>query len=228
MTIGLAFFHGWGLSRRFWQPLAAALPDHPHAYFDAGYTGEPATPDYDLATQWVAVGHSLGWAHALQNPPPGGWLGMVSLSGFTHFCAHAPGDPGQAKRVVERMVRVFERTPQAVLQDFLTRCQLAELMPEEDPPLHMGRLHHDLHRLIDIDVNPLLAELSAPVLALAAQDDVIVPPELTASIFESHNNTTLTWRADGGHALGYVHANWCAQQIQPFIHNLPHGQTTHR
>lgn len=228
MTIGLAFFHGWGLGPQFWQPLAAALRGHPHAFFDAGYTGSAQQPDYTQVTQWVAVGHSLGWAHALQNPPPGGWLGMVSLSGFTRFCAHAPDDEGQAKRVVERMVRVFERTPQAVLQDFLTRCQLADLMPEGDQALANDRLLDDLSRLIDIDVNPLLTALSSPVLALASQDDVIVSPALTASTFSQHANTTLTWHADGGHALGYAHADWCAQQIQPFIQSLPHGQTTHR
>ena len=94
MTVGLAFFHGWGLGPHFWQALAAALPGHPHAFFDAGYTGAVQQPDYTLATHWVAVGHSLGWAHALQNPPTGGWLGMVSLSGFTRFCAQAPDDVG--------------------------------------------------------------------------------------------------------------------------------------
>lgn len=228
MTVGLAFFHGWGLGPHFWQALAAALPGHPHAFFDAGYTGAVQQPDYTLATHWVAVGHSLGWAHALQNPPTGGWLGMVSLSGFTRFCAQAPDDEGQAKRVVERMVRVFERSPGAVLQDFLTRCQLAALMPEGDQTLATDRLNQDLIRLIDIDVNPLLNALPSPVLALASQDDVIVSPALTASTFDQRHNTSLTWHANGGHALGYAHADWCAQQIQPFIQSLAHGQTTDR
>ena len=179
MTVGLAFFHGWGLGPHFWQALAAALPGHPHAFFDAGYTGAVQQPDYTLATHWVAVGHSLGWAHALQNPPTGG-------------------------------------------------CQLAALMPEGDQTLATDRLHQDLIRLIDIDVNPLLNALPSPVLALASQDDVIVSPALTASTFDQRHNTTLTWHADGGHALGYAHADWCAQQIQPFIQSLAHGQTTDR
>lgn len=219
-SIGLAFFHGWGLSPRFWQPLADLLRTVPHTFFDAGYTGSARAPDYRAATHWVAVGHSLGWAYALQNPPAGGWTGTVNLCGFTRFCAQQADEPGHARHVVERMVRALERTPHSVLRDFLIRCELDELMPMHEQALDTTRLHQDLSLLLDIDVSPEVDTIGVPGLALAAHDDAIVPPQLTASTLGQHPGIDLTWYPSGGHALGYMHAAWCAAQIQAFVHRL--------
>lgn len=229
--IGLAFFHGWGLDRSFWQPLAALLDAHPHTYFDAGYFGPAQTPDFLGAEHWVAIGHSMGWVHALEHPPAQGWAGMVSLCGFTRFCAQQPGDPGQPKRVVERMARVFAHTPQAVLQDFLARCGLScALSPlaTSTDAWQYPRLLADLSRLADVDVSPLWQNLSAPVLALASKDDVIVPPALTEATFAPHPQTQLIWHAQGGHALGHDRASACALAVQAFLNTLDDGQRTHQ
>lgn len=227
-TIGLAFFHGWGLDRAFWQPLAALLQDHPQTFWDAGYFGPAQSPDFSKATRWVAIGHSMGWIQALENPPPQGWTGMVSLCGFTRFCAQQPGEAGQARRVVERMVRACERTPQTVLQDFLTRCGLSGLCPMAPGTMPTDRLLADLAHLIDIDVNASWQNMSTPTLALATRDDVIVPPALTESAFASHPHVQLHWHEEGGHALGHDHAFACAQTVQAFLNTLDDGQRTHQ
>lgn len=234
-NIGLAFFHGWGLDQGFWQPLAAELRAYPQTFWDAGYFGPSQTPDFSGATRWVAIGHSMGWVHALEHTPLAGWVGMVSLCGFTRFCAQQPGEAGQAKRVVERMVRVLERTPHAVWQDFLQRCGLSALSARHgdpskvmDAPIQADRLRADLSRLADVDATDLLRHVSAPVLAVAAQDDAIVSADLTEATFGGRPLTKLIWHPQGGHALGYAHAPFCAQAIQAFLTELDDGQNAHQ
>ncbi|HET8871872.1 MAG TPA: alpha/beta hydrolase [Aquabacterium sp.] len=223
MNIGLAFFHGWGLDPDFWRPLQAALPDHPHANWNAGYLGSAEQPNFNATTHWVAVGHSLGWATALNQPPQSGWLGTVSLCGFTRFCAHAPGQAGQAIRVLERMVKAFDSQPEQVLSDFLTRCHLDDCLPASGLTLDVNALRRDLQRLIDIDVRLP----PAPCMALASRDDPIVSPALTQACFDtqanSQANCQLRWQDEGGHALGHAHADWCAEQIRGFLRGLRHG-----
>lgn len=223
MSIGLAFFHGWGLAPNFWRPLQTALAGHPQTeiqtLWNAGYFSPPEAPDFSVATQWVAIGHSLGWATAWEHAPDAGWLGTVSLCGFTRFCAPAPGLAGQATRVVERMLRAFERNPHQVLHDFLSRCDLAACLPPPITTMDTQALHQGLQRLIDIHVNPP----TTACLALASRDDPIVSAALTESCFASQPETQLKWQDHGGHALGYRHAPWCAEQITAFVQGLRHG-----
>ena len=218
--IGLVFFHGWGLDADFWQPLAARLALYPQLFCDAGYRGKPLLPDDSAALRWVGIGHSLGFARALQTAPVKGWAGLVSIAGFPHFCELAPGSGGQPRRVVERMVRVFAREPHAVLRDFLERCGLLALMPDDAVALDLARLNADLALLLDINVTAQLAAFVAPLLTLAAADDVIVSPQLTASTFAKRPNTRLQWVAQGGHALGFVGASTCAAAITEFLGDL--------
>ncbi|MGE5453007.1 MAG: alpha/beta fold hydrolase [Acidobacteriota bacterium] len=227
--IGLAFYHGWGLNSTFWQPLASRLCDHPQTFFDAGYWGgPPCQPDFRAATHWVAIGHSMGWARALTQAPPSGWSGLVSLGGFTRFCAHQPGDAGQSRRVVDRMAKVLARTPHAVLQDFLSRCGLSALCPDEATPLQTDRLLADLLHLAELDLSPQWQQTATPTLALACLDDPIVPAALTTATFAQHPGAQLVWHSQGGHALGHDQACDCAQAIQAFLSTLDDGQRTHQ
>lgn len=232
MTIGLTFFHGWGLSPRFWQPLAALLQAYPQTSWDAGYFDAPQVPDFNGATRWVAVGHSMGLIHALEQPPHNGWAAMVSLCGFTRFCAQQAGEAGQPKRVVERMLRAFNRSPDEVLHDFLDRCALSTLHPANGighgDPIQSDRLRTDLSRLATVDASDLMSQVSVPVLALASRDDMIVPAALTESTFGQRPNTQLAWHEQGGHALGHDQAGVCAQAIQAFLTTLDDGQRTHQ
>ena len=93
MHLGLVFFHGWGLSPAFWQPLATRLARYPQVFADAGYFGTPPspteTPHLPPGHRWVGIGHSLGFARALQSPPTDGWAALVSVAGFSRFCPPA-------------------------------------------------------------------------------------------------------------------------------------------
>ncbi len=230
MSIGLAFFHGWGLTGAFWDRLREALPEYAHAVIDQGYSGGTSHTPWSDATRWIAVGHSKGWADALHYPnqhhgaPE--WAATVSLCGFTHFCARHADDAGQARRVVERMVKVFGKAPHEVLNDFLSRCELADCLPDSDQALALPALQADLTALIDMDVSHLFKARALPHLALAAQDDVIVSPALSEAAWSGAPQTQLLWHPTGGHALGHAHADWCAQAIRRFVdavHRQVHG-----
>lgn len=240
MHPGLVFFHGWGLSPAFWQPLATRLARYPQVFADAGYFGPPQSPPCPPGQRWVGIGHSLGFARALRTAPPGGWAALVSVAGFARFCppadnAMAAGAPAaaatanrgapltmaaQPRRVVERMLRVHARDPHAVLAEFLQRCALGELLPPLGTPLQADRLAADLALLLDVDVTAALAALEVPLLALAARDDPIVPAALTEATFAPRRATCLHWHTHGGHALGYADADACAATLHAFVERL--------
>lgn len=254
MHLGLVFFHGWGLSPAFWQPLATRLAQYPQVFADAGYFGTPPsptlTPHLPPGHRWVGIGHSLGFARALQAPPDDGWAALVSVAGFARFCppaenpiaasppnaiaatttatptqvaaasGMAPCPVAQPRRVVERMLRAHARDPHAVLADFLHRCGLADLLPSPNAQLNVERLAADLALLLDMDVSAPLATLDVPVLALAARDDPIVPAALTEATFAPRAHTQLVWQAQGGHALGYAGVDDCAAAVQTFLERV--------
>ncbi|WP_374593544.1 alpha/beta hydrolase [Aquabacterium sp.] len=233
-AIGWVFVHGWGLDAGFWQPLRAALSAQPGACgagvqhaLDAGYFGAAGPRiDWAAASRWIAVGHSLGWARAwlegATEAPPGGWAASVSVCGFTRFCATAPGQSGQATRVVDRMVRAFDHDASAVLRDFLARCGLPDLASAASTTPDTAGLRADLARLRDLDLPPA-AWSAVPLLALAARDDAIVSPALTHECFGAAPRARLAWHDSAGHALGRIHAHWCAEHLQRFVQELPHG-----
>lgn len=253
MHLGLVFFHGWGLSPAFWQPLATRLAQYPQVFADAGYFGTSQfptlTPHLPPGHRWVGIGHSLGFARALQTPPAQGWAALVSVAGFARFCppvenpiaasspiaaatgpgaattVTAAGDApvaraAQPRRVVERMLRAHARDPHAVLADFLHRCGLTGLLPPLGAPRNADRLAADLALLLDVDVSAPLAALDVPVLALATRDDPIVPAALTEATFAPRAHTQLVWQAQGGHALGYAGVDECAAAVQTFLERV--------
>lgn len=223
MNLGLVFYHGWGLDVNFWQPLAARLSQHPQVFFDVGYFGPPQNPKVPPNHRWVGIGHSLGFSRALQTPPACGWAALVSVAGFTRFCAPPSGGEGQPRRVVERMVRAYAREPQSVLADFWARCGLANRVPLVGAVRNDTRLAADLTLLLDIDVQAQLAAMTTlhtPVLALAARDDAIVPSALTEATFAQCPHTQLVWLAQGGHALGHAYADVCASAIADFLETV--------
>lgn len=200
--------------------MSERLRGYPQVFFDAGYFGRPAAPVLAPDVRWVAVGHSLGFARALQAPPPGGWTALVSIAGFSRFCAHVPGSPGQPRRVVQRMLQALVQEPRTTLRDFLEQCKLADLLPRPDAALHTDRLTADLSWLLDMDASAPLAAVDVPVLALAARDDAIVSPPLTEWTFAQRPLTRLEWWDEGGHALGHADADRCAPVITDFLDAL--------
>lgn len=206
----LLFVHGWAFDASLWAPLRAELDGWPQAVFDAGYFG--AKQDADVAGPTIAIGHSLGVLRLLRRLPPG-CLGLVAINGFPRFAA-APGfDEGVPARMLDRMIKRLSADPAAVLRDFRQRCGAAS--PFGEP--RTEALGLDLQALRDDDLRPALAALPVPLLALAGEEDPIVPAPMTRALFADRPAGELCWRERGGHLLPVSDAPWCAARIRAFL-----------
>ncbi|RCS59307.1 hypothetical protein [Parvibium lacunae] len=225
--------HGWGLSPANLQPLMGALRTHaPDANFhavDLGFFGSARTPEWHRLSQpLIAIGHSYGFAYLqrlLAQPNAPAVAGHVSVCGFNRFCfsPSSPQKSGTPLRLLNAMLQRLAADPVATLTDFYERAGLPEVAyPEAAYPdlsaLNLDALTTHLTSLRDTN----FALPAAPLLALAAADDVIVPPALSEDCFNTLSMTS------GTHALPLTHADWCAAQIVNWLGQLNPVSSTHQ
>jgi pimeloyl-[acyl-carrier protein] methyl ester esterase len=213
----LVFVHGWGFDRHFWLPLANRLPGE-QLFVDLGFRGEPQLPDLPEASDGgeepvIAVGHSLGslW---LLHERPFHWDALIAINGFRRFSAE-PEWPGVAPRLLARMRKQFTRDPRAVWDDFRIRCGDDRADERE---LDANAMLDGLDWLAGWDARE--QRDGAPVLALAARNDEIVPAELSSASFA---NDQLHWHSAGDHLLPRSAPDWCAAQITPWLAPFEHA-----
>ncbi|MBI1889684.1 MAG: hypothetical protein HYS18_03480 [Burkholderiales bacterium] len=190
--IGFALCHGWGFDTRSMAPLHQAFqqrfPAAEFALFDLGFTGSAQAPMLASGIDWIAVGHSWGFAYLLQQTVVP-WKAAIAINGFTRFCRR-PGQPeGTPQRVVDAMLARLRQDPRALLQEFRLRCGDKTGIPET---LDSERLHDHLVRLRDTSIDLP----SCPVLALATQEDLIVSPALARAGFSQANAVTREFAGD--------------------------------
>lgn len=178
--IGFALCHGWSFDRfamaRLDEALARRFPSACRANFDLGFTGHEEAPDLPPSVDWIAVGHSYGFARLMRLPTP--WKAAVSVNGFTRFCRRPGRASGTPARLVDAMLKRVAEAPSETVADFRRRCGAPEAHPAH---LERERLAEHLALLRDLDI-PLPA---CPVLALAAADDAIVSVGLAEDCFAS-------------------------------------------
>ncbi|WP_164932058.1 alpha/beta hydrolase [Janthinobacterium sp. 17J80-10] len=210
--IGFAFCHGWSFDAQAIAPLRQALlqrlPDAACASFDLGFHGAPQAPQLAQGIQWIALGHSYGFAWLLQQPQS--WHAAISLNGFTRFCRH-PGHPeGTPVRLLQAMQAHLERDAQGTVRDFQAHCG----MPSAPPAvLDQALLQEHLGRLRDLN----LALPDCPILALATRADAIVPPALTHACFAGAGTLQ---EFGGDHMQLLREPATAADAIAAFIRNL--------
>ncbi|MBF7010296.1 alpha/beta hydrolase [Novosphingobium resinovorum] len=200
----LLFAHGWGFDHRFWEPLAALLPEWAHVSYDRGYFGASHEPAVEGPC--LAVTHSFGTMRILAAPPPG-LTGIVAINGFERFSA-LPGRPGVPVRVLDRMLRRFETDPRGVLAEFRKTCGSTEAFGEIDP----AALAADLLRLRD--AAPSLPDV--PILAIHGGADPLLPPEMRAATFTGAQVRRIDHEA-GGHLLPLQAPQLCAAAIRGML-----------
>lgn len=205
MTLPLVFVHGWAFGPEFWTPLQRELGLRDALTPDLGFFGPenlalPGEP-------FVAVGHSLGLLWLLRHAQDE-LAALVSLGGFGRF--DVPAGPTRAMR------RGLSRDPAQVITAFHQACALpGELAPDaarlaEARPDHLTQ---GLDWLLQWDERPALQAFGRPLLALAAADDAIVPPDLSRASFPEN----LVMLESGGHAFPASRPAQCALHIAPFL-----------
>ena len=211
--IGFALCHGWSFDAPALASLQAALarrfPGAAFAVFDLGFTGAAHTPVLASGCDWIALGHSYGFAYLMQQPVA--WKAAVSINGFTRFCRR-PGCPeGTPVRLLNAMIERLGQDPQATVADFYQRCGAAQEVPEA---LDLPGLRHHLSQLRELD----LALPTCPTLALATLDDAIVPLALARACFDVPNVTLRELAGD--HARLLREPADCALAVSDLIGKL--------
>lgn len=205
----LHFAHGWGFDRHFWDRLAPLLPEWEQSRDDRGYFGEPTAPRDALREErepYIAVTHSFGTMRVLADPPAG-LAGLVAINGFDRFTA-LPGRPGVPVRVVDLMLRQFERDPQSVVAEFRQRIGCEEPFGQLDPEA----LRTDLLRLRD--AQPALP--AVPVLVLHGARDPLLPEAMRDACFAGVAVRRLQ-HGTAGHLLPIEDPHLCAQAVRGMI-----------
>lgn len=211
--VHLIWFHGWGFDSNCFAPLIKELPDFQHHQVDQGYFGAPSSPTIPQGTPCIAIGHSLGFAHALESPLP--IKGYISLCGFYQFCATPLWPWGIPAKIMARMVAKFKEAPMDVLQDFYHQCHGEHIIP---PLINKERLEEDLTRLKNLHI-PHQPDLLLG--AIAGELDQITPLTLQQSLFKD-----LIIIPESGHLPWVKNALLCADPIRHWCNKLSHDQTT--
>lgn len=211
--IGFALCHGWAFEASALSPLQEALerrfPQAACAVFDLGFTGRKQVPALAPERRWIALGHSWGFAWLMRQPVP--WHALVSINGFTRFCRR-PGHPqGTPVRLLQAMLERLEGDPDATVQDFYRRCG----SPQNAPP-HLDLLSLRAHLAALRDLDATLPP--CPTLALATQDDAVVPVALAQACFAPPRCTLHVWQGD--HVRLLREADACVDAVDRFLEEM--------
>ncbi|WP_243313031.1 alpha/beta fold hydrolase [Fundidesulfovibrio agrisoli] len=214
----LLLVHGWGFGPAFWSPLLEALGDVESHRLDMGFFGPPRL---ELPPgPWVTVGHSLGALWLLREALPQleeRLTGFVSLGGFPRF--DVPPGPTRAMRrgLGQGPGHGPGRNAALVLRNFYSACGLPEELHPDISNADPERLAEGLDALLRWDERERLAGLVVPQLALAAEDDAVVPPALSRASFPAAEMVMLP---DGGHAFPVTRPGICARYIRAFLESI--------
>jgi pimeloyl-[acyl-carrier protein] methyl ester esterase len=206
----IVLVHGWGFNAGLWRDVAPRLAPHEALVIDLGFIRGGPKGWGELPQDALCVGHSFGLLWLLKHGPRP-MRGLVSVGGFDCFSAHVPLD------AVSAMKQGLDRNPAAQMRGFWRACGLEEVFAPAQC-LEVSTLKAGLDWLVAWDERSRRQALDVPLMALAARDDVIVPPRATEAIWAGAGE--LRWRATGGHALPLTAPDWIAHQIAGLADDL--------
>ncbi|NVJ93641.1 MAG: hypothetical protein HWE34_18390 [Methylocystaceae bacterium] len=202
----LVFVHGWGFDASIWKDVCVHLPYENVHFIDLGFFGQAST---DMPQNAIYVTHSMGLAWTLQHAKT--IEGLISINGFTRFCACEDWVNGVAERMLTRMCRQFEKNPKAVWEEFMKNSGMCDPLLKENADT--VALLKGLEDLKSWDVRQAYQALDIPKMALSSQNDLIVPEKLSKDSFEDN----VIWYKEGTHLLPLNASQSVAQHILGFM-----------
>ncbi|MCZ4282143.1 alpha/beta hydrolase [Kiloniella laminariae] len=210
--------HGWGYGPEIWQRVIVRLGKaHDIICADLGFRGHTDIPTGHFD---VAVGHSLGVPWLLSQAEIS-WDELVSINGFTRFCAGEGFPEGVPPRFVDRMMRKLPKACDSVLQDFYALCetsfetggefgekQESRFMTTADGAPDVERLMWGLEFLRDQDLRSRIDPASTTV--LASRSDLVVSEAMTQHLFP---DLEINWCEEAGHLLPWQNPDLCSHHI---------------
>ena len=157
--LGFVLRHGWSFCAQDLHPLAQHLGKiSAHILIDdLGYWSDtPQIPERSLEINWIAVGHSYGFASLLREVDTP-WVGAVGIGAFIRF----------PQAGLPEMQQAFARAPLRTIQAFRRRCGLIRPAPLPIPSSEGETSPRNRFRCIEsaLDID---AEVSESVFARCA------------------------------------------------------------
>ncbi|GBE42652.1 MAG TPA: hypothetical protein ENH05_07750 [Rhizobiales bacterium] len=206
----IVLVHGWGFHSGVWDALIPHLGDHEFHCIDLGFVRGGPRASNDMPADSLCIGHSFGVMWLLKHGPRP-MRALVSIAGFDCLHKYVPKD------VLAAMREGMRRNPQEQMRSFWKRGGFAGHEPGGE--LDTGGLRGGLDWISTWDAGEELKNLGAPVLALAARDDLVAREEMTEAIW-GNGVAELHWLESGGHLLPLTHPQWCAEHINRFADDL--------
>jgi pimeloyl-[acyl-carrier protein] methyl ester esterase len=229
-------YHGWALGSAFWEPLKeqlrAALSFRELLFHTCD---DPSFPLSERDT--ILLTHSFGAMRRYLHHPSSGPTPRATIccAGFSQFIASQSSPEGVPTRLLERMIQRFQKTPTAVVEEFLTRA--ASPFSSNNVPTavdhHAGgipangldRLLDELRTMLQENTSSLVVGRREPLLSLACADDTIVAPAVSArlvraSIRSAEHSSRFVCFQTGGHLFPFFKPMETAQAITTFLEEV--------
>jgi len=206
----LVLVHGWGFNNAMWRDVAERLPAYECHIIELGFLLRGPQGASSMPREAVCIGHSFGLMWLLKHGPRP-MRGLMSIAGFDCFHAHVE------RARIEAMKRGLDRDPVAQMERFWRSCGTEPFTERRN--FDISALKGGLDWLANWDEREAHNDLTCPLVALAAEDDEVVPNEMTQAIW---GDADLRLRPDGGHALPLTRPQWCADEIEDFVARLAH------
>jgi pimeloyl-[acyl-carrier protein] methyl ester esterase len=243
----LVFLHGWGLSGRIWEPLAARLKGDFRCHLvDLPGHGESA-PGAAGLNNWVDsvveavpqaatyIGWSLGGLVALgaARRYPQQVQGLVLVAMLARFIREAGNDYGMKANAVEATRAGLARDFSTTLSEFLMQQVLGEPGAAKavrslrndliDQPPALDGLERGLDILFEADFREALSRIEQPCLAIAGARDRIAHPDGMAAMAEQMPKAEF-WRIErAAHAPFISHEKPFAERVRAFAGDIAAG-----
>ncbi len=175
----------------------------------------------------TVIGWSLGAMIALEAAMAGAgraWR-LVLIAGTARFVAVGEGSPGVPERNLRAMMAGLARNREGAIQRFRDDCcrpaALDDALRARVESLSRGwsgeELRAGLEYLMNADLRPGLAEMSAPALVIHGTEDAVIPLAAGEALARALPRAELSTMPGAGHALPILHPDRVADAVLPFL-----------
>ena len=203
--------HGWGFDASCWDRWRDIMPaDFALHCSDRGYFGRvsPALPD----RLQIVMTHSLG-LHMIAPEYLQATELVVVLGGFRHFHDERANLARRSRRTVQQMLARLQSEPEALLEDFYTRCGAANFDQMHGAP-DLDLLRGDLQLLQDGALPIEYLTGAAQVLILHGGADRIVAVARASELHRLLPGSELVVLPEAEHALPLTHGRECWREVE--------------
>lgn len=217
-------FHGWGLDASFWDLVKNELSEAIEVKAaDRGYFSEPVIPEFsgNPATSKMLLVHSFGLHWCPENLIEEADI-VVLTGSFLSFLSDEERERKAEIKALDRMITLFKKEPDSVLQNFYTRAFLPHKSYsfETSPVMNHTLLLDDLKQMMNdhFDIPESLSSKS--IFIIHGADDKIVSIEKARKMKEALPAVSSYFEIPGaGHLFPIPKSKIYAKKIEQAVKN---------